>query len=199
MPLVIPDGFVNAIITISNSSAGISAKSTISQAFNSQNQWTQATAGRIANIFRDALAPCLDNGFLIGPCRFVYGKAGSDEVWEDTGTEAGTRGAQTYGPPANAFVVSKVSGLAGVRNRGRLYMPGVADNDVGEDGIVQGATVNLLQAAFDDLFSDLEADADIQALDILHDSSTPGSQNPTQQVGYVVRNVVGTMRPRQRR
>lgn len=198
MPLTIPDFYVNVILTISNSAAGLSARSTISQGFAATAALTQGDVGRIANLFRDNLAPCLDNGFLLGPTHMVQGAPGSDRVYDDTGTEAGTRGALTYGPPANAFVVSKVSGLAGVRNRGRIYFPGVADNDVGEDGIIVGATVNLLQTQFDALRVALEADAAVDSLCIFHDSTTP-VVNPTVQTGYVVRNVIGTMRPRQRR
>lgn len=199
MALVIPPGFANWTVTIQNAAGGASSRSSVSLGLNIPAPFVQADVARIANLFRDGLTPRYDNSWLIGPNHVVYNDAGVMKVFDDTGTEAGTHGAQSNVPPAVALVVSKNTGLIGARHRGRMYFPGLDEDSVNEDGTIDGAEVNAWQASIDALANSLIADASIVGLDLFHDETTPGANNPDAIVALVVRTVVGSMRPRQRR
>lgn len=199
MPLVIPNGFSNVQLTIQNTGAGASANSSIAVGIERTTHLDQAAVADLANRFRDALAPIVDTAWLLGPTHI---NETWDDVlysWDDTGTEAGTHSSASYTSPAIAYVVSKQTGIAGRKFRGRCFMPGVSEADVDESGTLAGAAVNLVTAAFEDLRSDLLAAASLVDVVLFHDSETPGSVVPTSIVAFACRTVVGTMRPRQRR
>lgn len=199
MPLVIPNNHANIKLTIQNTAGGLSARSSIAVGVKTTGHYSQAGIALVANIMRDALAPLLDTGWLLGPTHVNETFGDVLYSWDDTGTEAGTHASATYASPAVAFVVSKQTGLAGRKYRGRVYFPGVAESDVDEAGAVAGATVNAVTAAFEDLRTDLLADASVDDVVLFHDSETPGSVVPTPITAFTCRSIVGTMRPRQRR
>lgn len=199
MALVIPNGYSNWLVTITNSAGGISSRSSIAIGIFDNIPLTQGDVGRVANLMRDGLTPAFDNGWTIGPVHVVEGTAGIPKVWDDTGTEAGTHTAQVYAPPGLAYVISKQTGLSGRAHRGRIYLPGVEEANVDEAGLVVGAQVNNLQGWFDDLFDNLVADAAVESLALFHDESTPGDLDPDVITSFLARNIVGSMRPRQRR
>lgn len=154
---------------------------------------------RIANLLRDGLTPRYDASWILGPVHVIWNDAGIFRSGDDTGTEAGTHAAAEYAPPAISFVVTKQTAQAGRRFRGRLYMPGVEESQVLDSGIILGAEVNAWQASMDALFTSVTSDADVTSFALFHDSSTPNAQVATTITSFRVRNVVGSMRPRQRR
>lgn len=198
MGLVLGDGEVNAHLTITNGSGGASSTNSIAIAFAMNTDMTQGLAGTFANIMRDALAPLLDSGWTFGPTHFVENDDGVRKVWDDTGTEAGTHAAAVYASPAVSHVVSKFTGLSGREHRGRFYFPGVPEADVDESGTLDGARVNAVTAAFEDMRTDLVAEAAITFCLLLHDSESPAASSDVI-LAYACRPIVGTMRPRQRR
>lgn len=198
MSLVIPDGYSNWHLTFTNVNGGASAKSTVAFGMATPGALAQADVGRIANILRDGLTGRFDSGWTLGPTHVVEGGT-PPMVWDDTGTEAGTIVIGTDVTPAVALVVSKSTGLLGKPFRGRLYLPGLSEAAVSEAGIVDGTFVNLYQTAFDDLQDDLIADAAVESLQLFHDETSPFANTPTTIQSFVVRNVIGSMRPRQRR
>jgi len=51
-------------------------------------------------------------------------------------------------PPQVCYLLQKISGFAGRKNRGRMYLPGVQEDTVNDGGLVVGATlVNLAATA----------------------------------------------------
>jgi hypothetical protein len=199
MALVIPANHANFILTISNNSGGLSARSSVAFGLDLTAGLTQADVGRIANILRDGLTSLYDNSWIFGPTHAVEGTGAAPLVWDDAGTEAGTGASSAYSSPANAYVVSKKTNIGGRQYRGRLYMPGVEEAAVGEDGVISGGYVNAFQTNFNNLRTNLIADAAIDNLVLFHDENTAGLLPPTVIQSFLVRNVVGTMRPRQRR
>lgn len=59
--------------------------------------------------------------------------------------------------PNTAILVQKVTALGGRRNRGRMYWPGLREEDVDSSGNIDGATTTAWSGAMGDLFADLTA------------------------------------------
>lgn len=95
-------------------------------------------------------------------------------------------------PPNTAYLVRKRTALGGRRNRGRLFLPGVAESNVGNGGQVAAGTVAALQTAFDD-FRDALTALD-SPLVLLHSASS----DPTDIIRLVVDARVATQRRRLR-
>lgn len=198
-PLQIPPDYANFKVTLTNADGGISGRSTVALAFHLVAPLIGTDVSRIANLLRDGLTPRYDNSWLLGPVRATENAAGILKVWEDTGTEAGTHAAGSYAPPGVALVISKRTGILGRAHRGRLFMPGVEETLINEGGIITGSEVNAWQASIDALQTALIADASIDSIALLHDVSSPFANDPDIVQNFLVRNVVGGMRPRQRR
>ena len=199
MPLVIPPTYANFHLTLTNSAGGASGKNGIAIGIKRLINFAQSDVDRIANLMRDGLKGLYDSSWTLGPVHVNDNQAGVHLVWDAAVTEAGTLSAFAQVPPAVALVVSKQTGLSGKAHRGRLYMPGLAEGSVDEAGIVNSGLVGTWQAAFNALIISLVADAAIDELALFHDSATPGGLDPDTINTFVVRNVVGNMRPRQRR
>lgn len=199
MPLVIPPTYANWTLTLTNSGGGLSGRNSVSIGMEHAAGLTQTDVGRIANLLRDGLTPRYDNTWLLGPTHVVFNNAGTMQVFDDTGTEAGTHVSIATTPPSVALVVSKNTGLLGPRHRGRMYMPGLDEGQIGEDGIVSGSERNAWQTSIDALFASLVADAAVNQLVLFHDVSTPNANTPDIITSFTVRTTVGNMRPRQRR
>lgn len=200
MPLVIPPDNANVIVTMTNAVGGLSGRTSIALGLSLTEVIDQTDVGRISNLFRDGLAPLLDTSWLVGPTHFVVNQEGEMQVFDDTGTEAGTGGAAQLGTtPAVAVVVSKVTGLLGRAYRGRIYMPGLREADVDESGTITGSVVNTYQSAFDALHTALVADSAVNSPALFHSEGTLHAGEWTNINSFRVRNIVGTMRPRQRR
>jgi hypothetical protein len=80
-------------------------------------------------------------------------KLGPDDTGpsgEQSGTGSGGVGGQSA-PPNVAYLIHKATALGGRRGRGRMFLPGVADTDVGTSGELIGekaATLNSSLFAF---------------------------------------------------
>lgn len=200
MALLIPPGYANLTLTITNANGGASGVSSVALGFKCLlAPWDQGNVNAVSNLVRDGLTPRYDNGFTLGPTHVVLNDGGTLKAFDDTGTEAGTHSAYAAAPPATAIIVSKQTGLVGRRHRGRLFMPAPDEGQVDDAGVLNGTERNLWQTTMDDLRTSLLASASVDDLVLFHDESTPGASSPDVITSFVVRNVVGTMRPRQRR
>lgn len=199
MSLVIENGIANWIITIQNSNGGTSSLSSVAIATSLDSALDQSAVDRIANVHRDGLKGAWDNGWSVGPVKAYEREAGVLHIWENGTTEAGTATAADYASPAVSWIVHKGTSLAGRQFRGRMYMPGVIETKVGEDGLLDATYRSDLQTVISTWWANLLADAAINAVRLLHDSSSPGSHASNVITDLIVQNRVGTMRPRQRR
>jgi hypothetical protein len=50
--------------------------------------------------------------------------------------------------PAAAYLIRKNTALGGKKGSGRMYMPGVAESDIDEGGVISGARTTALQTAW---------------------------------------------------
>lgn len=199
MALVIPPNYSNWTITLTNASGGSSAESSVSCGAATNGLLTQTDVNRVANIWRDGLKAGWDSGWTVGPVHVVENDSGVYKVWDDNTQEAGTATAAVYSPPSVSIIVSKNTGLRGRAHRGRMYMPGVVETSVGEDGRLDSGYVTAWQTLVDNLHTALLADASIFSLSLLHSETSPVANDPDILENFHVQTVVGTMRPRQRR
>lgn len=199
MALVIPAGYANWRVTITNGSGGASARSTIALATDIDGSIDQTEMAEISNVFRDNLTPLWDNSWILGPVDVTYNIGGTLFQANDTGTEAGTDSATAYASPVVSHVVQKRTGLVGKAHRGRLYLPGVPEAEVDEAGTLSGTRVNEVNTQVDALAEALVALAPITKIVLLHDSTSPGALPPDTVLELQCTTTVGTMRPRQRR
>lgn len=200
MSLRIPATFANWKITISNNGGGASARSSIALGTYNNGDLTATSVARVANLMRDNLKTLWDNNWEVGPIHVnETSAAGVEKAWDDYTEEAGTHSADVYAGPQIAHVVKKGTGLAGKQHRGRVYLPGVPQGYLGEDGGINPTRTAEVDAAFAALFTAVNADAAIGDLVLLHDESTPGLLVPDILIGFVTSPQSGTMRPRNRR
>jgi len=97
-----------------------------------------------------------------------------------------------------SHIVTKLTGFTGRRFRGRMYLPGVPEGQIDEGGIISSSRNGAVQGVMDLFNAELVADPAIEGLVLFHDSASPPTE-PTLITDFRARNVVGTMRPRQRR
>lgn len=97
--------------------------------------------------------------------------------------------------PNTTFLISKTTAVGGHAGRGRAYWPGVPDNEVENDGTIQGATLVAAQSDLSSLFSDLDSVSD--GLYLLHGAGSPVS-TPTKITQFLLDARVATQRRRLR-
>lgn len=95
--------------------------------------------------------------------------------------------------PQVAFLIRKVTGLGGRRNRGRMYLPAVAEADVTQAGLISSGVVTALNADFAAYWT--AADVGDLTPAILHSNA----QVPTPITAFVCDATAATQRRRLRR
>jgi hypothetical protein len=106
-------------------------------------------------------------------------------------------------PQNCAIILRKTSQLGGRRNTGRMFVPGILEGDVTENGTVTSATISQWQAAADGFLADVNNATGVGNMVILHSADftppPPGFPAPTPVVGLKVLPAIGTQRRRLRR
>lgn len=99
-------------------------------------------------------------------------------------------------PPNTAWLVRKVTGFGGRTGRGRLYLPGITDGNVLDDGAIGSTALTNMQTAWDNFYDDLVSYGCPPAL--LHGPGSPVS-SPMLITSFSVDGKVATQRRRLRR
>ena len=94
---------------------------------------------------------------LVGTMLWLNNGGTDPEVWASTNATAPGTLSGTALPPNNALLVTKLTGLAGRRNRGRLFIPGVQAAAVSEAGLMSAPTVAGFQTAVSAWFESIDA------------------------------------------
>lgn len=98
-------------------------------------------------------------------------------------------------PPNVATLVKKNTGLRGRKNRGRMYVPGLAgEGDVDNNGFISGASLGTFQTAFTNFFNDLDGATPVSDIMLLHEDNSLA----TRVSSLEVENLVATQRRRLR-
>lgn len=114
------------------------------------------------------------------------------EIVESAYSLAGIRGGG-MAPPNVATLITKQTGLAGRKNRGRMYMTPLTDGVISTAGIITPADQALVQAGATQFLADLAASS--IPMVILH---TSPADTPTPVNSLVVASKVATQRRRLR-
>lgn len=142
-------------------------------------------------------------GYLLGPLcttvtltevlvKFGPTDTGPSGVYPAAGV-GGNSNAQA--PPNVAYLVRKQTALGGRAGRGRFYLPGVDESQIGPGGVLAGALIPTLQTAIDDFAADLATSFLIPVL--LHGAGSPIT-TPTPITGLDLDSTVATQRRRLR-
>lgn len=116
--------------------------------------------------------------------------AADDPVVERTVSEPGLAGGEMT-PINNAFLLKKTTAAGGRRNRGRNYLPGVAESITDDDGTIDVDVVNGINTNVQDMRTAMTGEGIELAL--LHQSAP---WNPTLVVNALCEAKVATQRTR---
>jgi hypothetical protein len=190
MALVIPDGFAQAIWRWSLSGDPETMVSTIGLE-------TPVTGQIVAEEFADVWlsefpAGNMAVGWTFRGAEVRFGQpSGPPLVYDAFRSVAGSGGGASL--PSNcALLVKKRTALGGRQGRGRMYVPmtSVGEGGVDPNGMIDSATVTALQAAWTNIYNQLDAV-------LLHDSSGPVTL-PTPITSLGVDSRIATQRRRMR-
>lgn len=132
---------------------------------------------------------------VLAECRVKFGPTATGP----TGVFGGSAGGGVGSPgiqPATALLVSKTTSFGGRAGRGRMFVPGMSEADVQEDGDVDPSFLSAAQGSFDALHADMVA-SDLEPR-LLHSATSPLS-TPTLIDAFIVQGKVATQRRRLRR
>lgn len=151
-----------------------------------------AIAEAAETAFTDAFGTFLTTGVTLTNTLCKIGPNATGAVGESGGTFVFS-GTPPAASAAVCYLIQKRTALGGRANRGRMYLPSVAEANVGSDGTLTAGAVSTLQTAADAFLTDLDT-ASIPMV-VLH----TGVGAPTPVTELVVQTVVATQRNRQRR
>jgi hypothetical protein len=98
--------------------------------------------------------------------------------------------------PSAAILVTKETALGGRSNRGRIFLPGVAEVDTNAGGLLGEGEQSDWQDAFDDFLAGLTGGAFITKMVLLHNDTEVA---PTDVTALVVNQLLASQRRRLRK
>lgn len=193
---MIPSGYAQANLVFGGNAVPTGAEVVIGLDVTQSGATPSAVAAAVAGAWDTANV--MDNFTTAIELREVRVKFGPDAtgpsgIW--TGAITGTFGENAL-PPNTSILARKVTAAGGRAGRGRMYLPGFREDQVGPTGQISGATAS-------DIADTLDAwQAALIVLDlvpvVLHGANSPLS-TPTPIIGWEVDTVVATQRRRLRR
>lgn len=170
MPTV-PVGFVrfNIVLSLANDPQDMM----LTLAFDSQ-VIAEATTVQVCNDVFDAVATWLGGQASTYTLKKVDGYWGNGLVGTSTRAPDQFGGTNNVLPQNCAYLIHKNSGLGGRKNKGRMYLPGVAELSCDHAGNLDSGTITGLNAGLATLFTNLGNIEALGAPVILHgDAATP--------------------------
>jgi|SRR6185312_11470062 len=156
---------------------------------------TQALTNTILDAGTNRLKEMVSSSYTVDGAFVIYGNDGGDLRFDGTTAPvAGLRNPNAF-PNNCAFLLHKVTGSGGRRGRGRMYVPGCAEGDIDNLGVLGSTIKAVLDASATNFLSDLVTLADVDACVLLHQSSP---FTPTIITGLTVDTRIATQRRRLR-
>ncbi len=153
----------------------------------------------------------LFNAHIMGTMPPVYTHVNTHIEWSVLAPPApqlvGDRPSSTAGgnalgnliPQNSAYLIRKNTALGGRRNRGRMYLPGVAENTTANNGVIDGTRLLELNTAMGNWLGALKASAPVDDMVLLHStSSLSPTPEPTTVSSLIAEGVIPTQRRRLR-
>jgi hypothetical protein len=119
--------------------------------------------------FGDLVMPQLQSGVTLLETRAKYGPQATGPFGLFTDPRAGGQAGDSA-PPNVAYLVEKRTALGGRSGRGRMYLPGVNEGRVNDNGTIVSASRTAIQTAIDAWFTALDNGG--VAMYILHNASS---------------------------
>lgn len=158
--------------------------------------FTQSNADTLLNSLGTWLDDVLSSAHAIVGGFVLVGSDGGDIRLDVTygAAKTGARSATSL-PPQVAALLKKRTAMGGRRNRGRNFLPGIAEADVNDNGVLSGAFQTILGATGAGIWTALGAGgaANTAGAVLLHES---GPTTPTPLTGIIADTVVATQRRR---
>lgn len=183
----IPLGYAHVVYKFITS--GVGRKAAITHGVQlTGTDFGEARAADLYDLFVLEVMPSLTSNVSLQSVLVKYGPSSSGPAFEHGGSAVG--GFASAGmAPNSAYLVRKRTALGGRANRGRLYLPGVAEAAVDESGNIDPSG---LQTNINDWFAGLSALG--MPMYLLH----TGSSDPTDVSNLVVDSKIATQRRRLR-
>ena len=205
MPLIIPPGYGQAVYTMQLTGDSEPMVVTCGHGLAFWGGDFQSAVNRLQQDFVANIGPIMPSSYLLDFTTLYAGDdSGTPTVWESeaAGTPGGASSSNTL-PQNCALLVSKRTGLAGRRGRGRLYLPGQPEAGWNELGDVQGTWGTNTQDAFDAWMADLTSTGpgfEPNPPYILHRSEGAGTEPaPTEITAMICSSKLATQRKRLRK
>jgi len=142
------------------------------------------------------LAPSITNQYEIGPHSVVVGAVEGDFEVVTTGDPVVGSGLGDATPQNTAYLARKLTFTPGRRGRGRMYIPGVPEGVVNGVGVVDSASLALLNAELAAMQALIQDTDNVVAFVLFHESAP---FTPSTILGFQAQAMVATQRRRLRR
>jgi len=199
MPLVIPDGFLNAHwrFNLDGSTKTMSFANAYAHDGTSD---AQAHADNLVTLFSSSSG--WDKGemasqWLIHSCYVEMNDGGTFSTGEGIANAHGTHGDLNILPPNSTYIVKKQTGLPGRNHRGRMYIPmlSTGEEDVDNNGRLSDTNYTTVGTRLVNFTSDaFTVDGALQHAVLLHETA----ETPTVIVSYALESLIATQRRRLR-
>lgn len=188
--MIIPAGYAQVTHVFGGTGLPEGAATTYGILLNG-GSWDPGDAGLLHDIFGDTWLTSMSASVTLE--RTIL-KAGPNDVGPATEFSDPRTGGNvaSMAPPNVSFLVRKVTAMGGRANRGRMYLPGVPESLVGNDGTLDSTFVTNQATVATNFLSRLSAE--VLAPVILHNSV----QTPTLITQLVMEPRVATQRRRLR-
>lgn len=192
---VIPTGYAEATWLFAGSDLPLGAAMTLGLDVGGYALSPDAAAEECFNALSSNVMANLPSGIqLIGTTvKFGPNDLGPVGIYTNTSTGGDS---DDSSPPNVSWLIRKQTASGGRPNRGRMYMPGLAEGEVGGDGVINPAKVAVIQTGFDGFGADL-ATAVLTPV-VLHSEGSPVTI-PTVITALTVDGRAATQRRRLRR
>jgi len=131
------------------------------------------TPGDAAQFFKDKwiarIMPQLTNDVTLSKVRVKFGPDATGAFAEVAANTPGGLDTTSLAPNT-AYLVNKSTSSGGRRGRGRMFIPGLAEVDVSDGGIITGGRLTLVDAALANFMADVVAS--VYDIVVLHSPAT---------------------------
>lgn len=186
MPLIIPSGYFEVSFHMSGPRDHVNV---CTSGFQYIGATFETDAALLSQYWMQALGGEMSNQYIHFLTRFRVAAGTLYEVSEST---AGSKTGAAL-PPNNTWLVTKITGNPGRRNKGRLFLPPPLEGDVDPAGTISSGIVSDMQDALDAF---LAASATADWLPVILHNSTPST--PANVDSWRAESTIATQRRRLR-
>lgn len=193
--MLIPDGFAQANFFFSGPNCPTGAQCTLGLDVTSGEPSPSSVAELVVTAFEANILKALNVSVTFDQ---VLVKFGPTDIGPSAVALSGMAGTLTGVPgvPNAAYLIHKITNMGGRAGRGRMYLPGLSEGEVDQDGTLAGTGEDVISGWFDD-FGDQLALGNLTPV-LLHNEGSPIT-TPTPIVQFICDGTVATQRRRLRR